>query len=164
MIVFDLACPSAHVFEIWFGSTADYEGQKARGLIVCPYCGSSEVEKAVMAPRVAAKSNQRSEAVQLPAPTPSPPTSEATPMASMPSPEAFKTMVKAMAEVQAKMLEGSDYVGSRFADEARAMHLGETDHRPIHGQTTVAEAKALIEEGVPVAPLPMPVRPPGQDN
>jgi len=72
--------------------------------------------------------------------------------------------VQALAEVQAKMLKGSDYVGRRFADEARSMHLGETDSRPIHGQATIEEAKALVEEGIPVAALPLPVRPPNQDN
>jgi hypothetical protein len=69
-----------------------------------------------------------------------------------------------MADVQAKMLEGSDYVGSHFADEARSMHLGEQDARPIHGQATIEEAKALVEEGIAVAPLLLPVRPPRLDN
>ena len=161
MIVFDLACPDAHVFEIWFGSSDDYESQKARGLIACPYCGSSDIGKAAMAPRVGAKGNQRIETIG--SPVPSSPT--AVPMASVPpSPEAFKAMVKALAEVQTRMLEGSDYVGSNFADEARSMHLGEQDARPIHGQTTVEEAKALLEEGIPVSPLPLPVRPPRQEN
>jgi hypothetical protein len=164
MIVFDLSCPDAHVFEIWFGSSDDYENQKARGLIACPYCGSTDVGKAVMAPHVGAKGNQRSESINLSAPVPAAP-SGPVPMASgTPSPEQFKAMVKAMAEVQAKMLEGSDYVGSNFADEARSMHLGEQDTRPIHGQTTMEEAKALVEEGIPVAPLLLPVRPPRLDN
>jgi hypothetical protein len=170
MIVFDLACPDAHVFEIWFGSTGDYESQKTRGLIACPYCGSTAIEKAVMAPRIGAKGNQRTEAANLPvpSPTPSPPAPQGTaavPMASgTPSPEAFKAMVKALAEVQEKMLKGSDYVGSRFADEARSMHLGEQDARPIHGEATIAEAKELIEEGISVAALPLPFRPPHRDN
>ncbi|MDB5686054.1 MAG: hypothetical protein JWR77_643 [Rhizorhabdus sp.] len=162
MIVFDLACaPAAHVFEIWFGSSADYESQNQRGLISCPYCGSIDVDKAVMAPRVAAKGNQRSEPNKLPVPA----SDGAVPMASgTPSPEQFKAMVHALAEVQAKMLKGSEHVGRRFADEARSMHLGEIDSRPIHGQATIEEAQALVEEGIPVAALPLPVRPPGQDN
>ncbi|MHA3790279.1 DUF1178 family protein [Sphingomonas sp. YL-JM2C] len=156
MIVFDLACNTAgHVFEIWFGSSADYEDQKARGLVMCPYCGSTDVDKAVMAPNVAAKGNQRSEPSAM-APVPA--------AANVPSPEAFKAMVGKLAEVQARMLEGSDYVGSRFADEARSMHLGEQESRPIHGQTSPEEAKALIDEGVPVAPLLLPVRPPKSEN
>ncbi|WP_380877520.1 hypothetical protein ACFB49_13200 [Sphingomonas sp. DBB INV C78] len=151
MIVFDLACAGQnHVFEGWFGSTDDYEGQRAKGWIVCPICGSSDVSKAVMAPRVAAKGNQRS---------------DARPVAlANDGPDKMREMMRVLAEAQAKALEGSDYVGSRFADEARAMHLGETEHRAIHGQASADEAKALIDEGVPVAPLPLPVRPPGTDN
>ena len=155
MIVFDLACNNAgHIFEIWFGSSADYEDQKARGLVMCPYCGSTDVDKAVMAPNVAPKGNQRSDPAAAPVPA----------AANVPSPEQFKSMVAKLAEVQAKMLEGSDYVGSRFADEARSMHLGEQESRPIHGQTSPEEAKALIDEGVPVAPLLLPVRPPKSEN
>jgi len=159
MIVFDLACKNGgHVFEIWFGSSADYEDQKARGLVSCPYCGSADIDKAVMAPNVAPKGNQRSD-------SPAQPAQVATPVAAnMPSPEAFKEMVSKLAEVQSKMLEGSDYVGGRFAEEARSMHLGEQESRPIHGQTSAEEARALIEEGVPVAPLLLPVRSPKSEN
>lgn len=155
MIVFDLSCKIAgHVFEIWFGSTSDYEDQKARGLVSCPYCGSTEVAKAVMAPNVGAKGNSRSD-----------PTPAVVPAAAnIPSPAQFKAMVSKLAEIQTKMLEGSEYVGTSFAEEARSMHLGEQDSRPIHGQTSPEEAKALIEEGVPVAPLLLPVRPPNSEN
>jgi hypothetical protein len=69
-----------------------------------------------------------------------------------------------LALLQAELLKGSDWVGDRFADEARAMHLGEIGHRPVHGNATAAEAKALIEEGIPVAPLPLPITPPDQVN
>jgi hypothetical protein len=159
MIVFDLACKDAgHVFEIWFGSTADYEDQKARGLVSCPYCGSTQVDKTVMAPNVAAKGNSRSE------PAPVATNANVPAAANVPTPAQFKEMVSKLAEVQAKMLESSEYVGTRFADEARSMHLGEQDVRPIHGQTSSEEAKALIEEGVPVAPLLLPIRPPKTDN
>jgi hypothetical protein len=75
-----------------------------------------------------------------------------------------KAVIAALAAAQAKMLDGSSYVGLAFADKARAMHLGEEAHAPIHGQASVEEAKALIEEGVPVAPLPLPVVPPEQRN
>ena len=156
MIVFDLSCRDAgHVFEIWFGSSADYEDQKARGLVSCPYCGSSDVDKAVMAPNVAAKGNNRSAPV---------PAANVPAAANVPTPAQFKEMMGKLAEVQAKMLEKSDYVGTHFAEEARSMHLGEQDVRPIHGQTTHEEAKALIEEGVPVAPLLLPVRQPKSEN
>ncbi|RYD96104.1 MAG: DUF1178 family protein, partial [Sphingomonadales bacterium] len=98
MIVFDLACKkAAHVFEIWFGSSADYEDQKARGLVTCPYCGSADIDKAVMAPNVAAKGNSRSDLGPVPATVPA--------AANVPTPAQFKEMVAKLAEVQAKMLE-----------------------------------------------------------
>jgi len=154
MIVFDLACGKAgHIFEVWFGSSADFEDQKKRGLVTCPYCGSTAVDKAVMAPNVAPKGNKAA-----------PPVSEVPVAANLPSPSEFKEMIGKLAELQAKMLEKSDFVGTHFADEARAMHVGDIEARPIHGQTTADEAKALIEEGVPVAPLLLPVRPPKTDN
>lgn len=149
MIVFDLRCPTAHVFEAWFGSSADYESQRASGLIACPICGDTDVAKGVMAPNIAAKGNRQ-------AATPAAPTRDDTP-----DPRA---VMAALARVQAKMLEGSQWVGSAFADKARAMHLGETPEAPIHGQTSIAEAKALVEEGVPIAPLPLPVVPPDKRN
>ncbi len=159
MIVFDLACRNAaHVFEIWFASSADYEDQKARGLVSCPYCGSTQVDKAVMAPNVAPKTNSRREPVSAGTSAPVPAA------ANVPTPAQFKEMVSKLAEVQAKMLENSDFVGTRFAEEARSMHFGEQELRPIHGQTSTEEAKALIEEGVPVAPLLLPIRQPKSEN
>ena len=163
MIVFDLACRDGrHVFEIWFGSTADYEEQKARGLISCPYCGSVDVDKAVMAPHVGAKGNSRSDPAPA-APTASVPANIPA-AANVPTPTQFKEMMAKLAEVQVKMLEKSDYVGTRFAEEARSMHLGEQDVRPIYGQTTAEEARALVDEGVPVAPLLVPITPPKDRN
>lgn len=159
MIVFDLGCDRGHVFEAWFGSSEDYETQRVRGLVACPLCDSKEVGKAVMAPRVGRKGNQRT---QPPAPAAK---GKVVPMANdAPAPEQVKAMLTALAEAQAEMIKQSDWVGDRFADEARAMHLGETEQRAIYGQTTAEQARDLIEDGVPVAPLPFPVRPPGADN
>jgi len=159
MIVFDLACATdGHVFEAWFGSTGDYEAQRARGLVTCPICGDREVNKAVMAPRVAAKGNQRSAA---------PVAATAEGAAMLPADtdaHKMKALLKALVDVQAKMLENSDYVGTRFADEARAIHLGEREARTIHGQATAEQAQALAEEGIEIASLPFPVRAPGTDN
>ncbi len=146
MIVFDLRCATGHVFEAWFGSSDDYANQRERTMIACPICGDTGIEKAVMAPNVAGKGNRRA---------------DAAPAGAKPDP---KMLMAAMAEVQAKLLEGSKWVGVAFADKARAMHLGETASAPIHGQATVEEARALIDEGVAVAPLPMPVVPPQQRN
>ena len=159
MIVFDLRCDGGHVFEAWFGSSAAYEDQRTRGLVSCPMCGSASVEKAVMAPNVAAKGNTR------PA-SPSPSVTPAPAAGNLPDvpPDAIKLDMQALAQAQAKALEGSQWVGVRFADRARAMHLGEESHAPIHGQASPEEAKALIDEGVPVAPLPFPVVPPEASN
>ncbi|MCD2325022.1 DUF1178 family protein [Sphingomonas sp. IC-56] len=154
MIVFDLKCIGAHVFEAWFGSTAAYETQRAAGLVTCPMCGDTDITKAVMAPNVAAKANQRAEVM---------PASGASPK-RMPPPETVKAAMAALASAQAKLLESSQWVGAGFADQARAMHLGETPVTPIHGQATVEQAMELIEEGVPVAPLPLPVVPPEACN
>lgn len=145
MIVFDLKCGGDHVFEVWFKSSAAYEEQRAQGLIACPYCGDSAVAKAVMAPAVAAKGNQVAEKAPV-------------------TPEAFKAALAAIAQMQAKQLETSEWVGTAFAEKARAMHQGEAPEAPIHGQATLSEAKALVEEGVPVAPLLVPVVPPEARN
>ncbi len=162
MIVFDLKCTGGHVFEAWFGSSDDYEGQKARGLVSCPMCGDADISKAVMAPAVAAKGNQRS----VPRPVPTAAQQETHAVASMP-PEALAKMqavVEQLARVQAKILEDSVWVGSAFADKARAMHYGEEPAALIHGMTDRDEARALIDEGIAVAPLPLPVVPPGERN
>lgn len=152
MIVFDLRCSGDHVFEAWFASGSAYEEQRARGLLACPVCGDSDVAKAVMAPNVGAKGNSRASETAKPAP--------AAASDEPPSPAAIKAAMQAIATMQAKMLEKSEWVGRAFADRARAMHAGEADSAPIHGQTTRAEAEALVEEGVPVAPLLVPVVPP----
>ncbi len=140
MIVFDLKCGAGHVFESWFGSSAGYEDQRTRGLIACPMCGDTDVAKAVMAPNVAAKGNQA------------------------PSPDVVKAAMAAIAEAQSRALEKSEWVGVRFAEKARAMHEGTEPNALIHGQATRDEAKALIDDGVPVAPLLVPVVPPEARN
>ena len=153
MIVFDLRCAAGHVFEAWFGSSEDYDAQSARGLVDCPMCGDKAVEKAMMAPHVGAKGNRsRAETRSVPV------------AAGHSDPASAKAALRALSEAQAKMLESSTYVGGAFASEARAMHLGEVDHRSIHGQATIEEAKTLIDEGIPVASLPLPLRPPRSDN
>lgn len=139
MIVFDLRCAHAHVFEAWFGSTEDFESQQARGLVSCPLCGDTDVTKAVMAPAVGAKGNQRAAAPQ--------------PVAAHP-PEAVKAMLAAIAEVQAKVEANCDYVGDRFAEEARAIHFGDAEERGIYGEATAEQAAALKEDGIEVAALP----------
>lgn len=152
MIVFDLRCGNAHVFEAWFGSSDDYADQKARGMISCPMCGDAGIDKAVMAPNVSAKGNSRPEARNMPVAMPEK------------SPDEVKAMLGLLAKAQAAMLEKSEWVGRDFADKARAMHLGETDTSAIHGEVSGDQARELIDEGIAVAPLPFPVVPPEAQN
>lgn len=129
MIRYDLKCDQGDEFEAWFGSMADYDKQAEAGQLMCPHCGSSHVEKAPMAPAV-----RTSRSV-----------------------EARKDRAVAMAmaaKVREHIKENFDYVGDKFADEARKIHNGESEERAIYGETTPEEARALAEEGVPAAPLP----------
>ncbi len=163
MIVFDLQChEGGHVFEGWFSSSEDYESQCARGLVCCPVCGAAKIGKAVMAPAVSAKGNQRAEkplrAGDNAAVVPSVPMS-----AGLDSEKAQKLM-QALAQAQAEALANSEWVGRTFADRARAMHYGEESAAPIHGEVAPEEARNLIEEGVEVAPLLFPVIPPEAQN
>ena len=154
MIIFDLKCGAeGHVFEGWFGSSGDYEAQQARGLVSCPLCGSAEVSKAPMAPAVPAKGNARAGEVLPP-----------SDLFSAAPAEVKAMLAAAAAAVQKKLLAGSEGVGDRFADEARAIHLGEADARPIHGRATREQAESLVEEGVAIAPLPFPVADPAEEN
>nr|WP_221364260.1 DUF1178 family protein [Sphingomonas jinjuensis] len=135
-----MRCGGGHVFEAWFASSVAYDDQRDAGQLACPLCGDESIGKAAMAPAIPAKSNRA------------------------PPPATVKAALKALACEQAKALEGSEWVGGRFADRARAMHQGDEPNARIHGQASLAEAKALIDEGVPVAPLPLPIIPPEQAN
>ena len=155
MIVYDLCCAEGHRFEGWFGSSAEFADQQARGIVACPHCGSSEVIKAPMAPAVPRKGNA--------GPT-IPASGDAMPVAGgEPPPEVAQALQK-LAEVQAEALKSSRWVGSSFAEESRAIHYGEREAETIHGQASVKEAKELMEEGVNVSPLPFPVAPPDELN
>ena len=155
MIVFDLKCGAhGHVFEAWFGSSADYESQVARGLLNCPLCGDSDVSKALMAPAVSPKGNSRSPAVPV----------ETETIAVTQDDGRMREIIRTLAQAQAKILENSTWVGRGFAEQARAMHYGEKDRASIHGEVAPEEARALISEGVEVAPLPFPVLPPEAKN
>ena len=157
MIVFDLSCADGHRFEGWFGSSADYAEQLGLGLIACPVCGSDAVTKAPMAPAVPAKGNSRAERATAPA-------DASQQLTNAPVPPKVQQALAALAKAQAEALKASTWVGDKFAEDARKMHYGERDAAPIHGQATLDEAKALIDEGVAVAPLPFPVAPPDKLN
>lgn len=129
MIRYDLRCENGDEFEAWFGSIADYDKQAAAGLVECPHCGSPKVEKAPMAPAVVtgrAKDAQKERAVAM----------------------------AMAAKVREHIQSNFDYVGDKFADEARKMHSGESEERAIWGESTPEEAQQLADEGIPAAPLP----------
>jgi len=158
MIVFDLECRAGgHRFEGWFGSSDDFAQQQERGLVTCPECGSGEVGKAVMAPSIGKKGNQAvSVGPRVHA------GSKAVSTRKLP-PEAAE-MIQKLATIQTEALKESKWVGENFAEDARAMHYGESEQKAIHGQATIEEAKELIEEGIEVAPLPLPIAPPEKTN
>jgi hypothetical protein len=151
MIVFDLTCADGHRFEGWFGSSASFADQRARGLVSCPQCNSAEIEKAPMAPAVLAKGNAQTDPA-------------AAQSVTSKLPPELAQAVRALAKAQANALKNSTWVGDRFADESRAMHYGERDHTTIHGQATREQALALADEGITVSPLPFPVAPPDEVN
>ena len=155
MIVFDLSCEDGHRFEGWFTSSAAFCAQQENGLLTCPTCGSEAVEKAPMAPAVGTKGNRKSP----------PPASQAQAAhANPPLPPEVAQAVARLAEAQARALKDSKWVGKDFVEASRAMHYGEREHQVIHGEASPQEAKSLIEEGVPVTPLPFPVASPDELN
>jgi hypothetical protein len=129
MIRYDLKCDNGDEFEAWFASIADYDKQAEAGLVECPHCGSTHVTKAPMAPAV--RTSRKVEARK----------------------ERAVAMAMA-AKVREHIKDNFDYVGDKFADEARKMHAGETEERAIWGEATPEEAQALEEEGIPASPLP----------
>jgi hypothetical protein len=156
LIVFDLCCAAGdHRFEAWFASSDSFVDQQARGLIGCPVCGDSDVKKAVMAPRVGAKSNQHS---------PAPVKSADGAASDQPSPELVRKVMAEIAAKQAEMLPQSRWVGRDFANAARAMHEGRAAEDLIHGQASPGEAQALRDEGIAAMPLLVPIIPPDAVN
>lgn len=157
MIVFDLSCTAGdHRFEAWFASSDSFADQQARGLIACPVCGDADVKKAVMAPRVGAKSNRGALV-----PVPDAGQREAT---AEPSPEMMRKLLADIAARQAEMLPQSRWVGRDFANAARAMHEGRAAEDLIHGQASPEEAEALRDDGIAAMPLLVPIVPPDAVN
>ena len=152
MIVYDLACDNDHTFEGWFGSSKDFASQQARGLLTCPVCESDAVIKAPMAPAVPAKANRRPDHMAQ----------RTTPQ--IPIPTEMAEAMKALAAVQAKAIANSEWVGDRFAAEVRSMHYGEREEKLVHGRASKDDAEALIDEGISIVPLLVPVVPPEDLN
>jgi hypothetical protein len=131
VIVYALRCAEEHVFEAWFRDSGAFDDQAREGKLTCPICLTHKVEKAPMAPALKASVGERSAA-----------------------PEDMPKMRQFMSGLRKYVQENAEYVGSRFSEEARKIHYGETDERHIYGEASLQEAKELIEEGVDVAPLP----------
>ena len=152
MIRYSLHCEKDHAFESWFQSSSAYDSQVRRKLVSCPVCGSAKVEKAIMAPQIVGKKGRDN-----PAPDPAPKAP-----AEAASPESTPLLMTQERELRAKLKELRDHivktadnVGERFPNEARKMHYGDIEHRPIYGEASPDEARALIDEGVEVSPLPV---------
>jgi hypothetical protein len=151
MIRYALRCEQGHAFESWFQSSQAFDSQVKRKLVACPVCDSTKVEKAIMAPRIVSKKGRESAApAQLPAPTP-----EAAPAAQSLMMAQERELRAKLKELRDHIVKNADNVGERFPNEARKMHYGEIEHRPIYGEASPEEARALIDEGVEVAPLPV---------
>lgn len=144
MIRYQLQCDSDHTFEAWFGNSAAFDKQAGRGLVVCPHCGSVKVEKCMMAPNVSVKGNRKSEPRSVKA------ANTDAAKQSQSYAELRALMRRMREEVEAK----AEYVGPRFAEEARKIHYDEAEARGIYGEASLEDAKALEEEGVEFFPLP----------
>ncbi|KOX59168.1 MULTISPECIES: DUF1178 family protein [Methylobacterium] len=146
MIRYSLVCEAGHGFESWFPSSDSYDTQVERGLVTCPVCDSAKVSKALMVPSVA-----RTDRARAPAP---PAKAEAeAPVTMVAEPERqLRAMLRALRE---HVVANAEHVGARFPEEARRIHYGETEGRSIYGEATPAEARALIDEGIEVAAIPV---------
>ena len=135
MIRFSLICEHDHEFEAWFRSNDDFDTQNKRGFVECPSCGSKKVGKALMAPAVSTGRNREKMALAMG--------------------QAQKEAMARLKALSEKMRENADYVGDKFAEEARKIHFGETDPRGIYGEATAEEARSLAEDGVDFMPIPV---------
>lgn len=132
MIRYTLRCADDHTFESWFQSAAAYDALRGSGHVACPVCGNASVEKALMAPSVATANEPAAPSLRTPA----------------------SDLEKAVAQLRRQVEENSEYVGLNFAAEARAMHDGDSPERAIYGEARIEDAKRLLEDGIPVTPLP----------
>lgn len=168
MIRYTLTCELDHEFEGWFRNSDDFDAQKEKSLISCPVCGSNHVEKKLMAPAVStARSKEMrvepgrvtgtQDMSETPVPKPASGGTNEKPVqqaALMPQDVRQKEVLEALRTLRKRMVEASDYVGKDFPEEARRMHYGEAEERNIYGESSLEEAKALLEEGIDILPLP----------
>ncbi|MFZ0610086.1 MAG: DUF1178 family protein [Xanthobacteraceae bacterium] len=172
MIRYALSCDQGHGFESWFSNSAAYDKQSKRSLVACPLCGSTKVEKAMMAPRVASTATVNTPmsepaGPQPPAPSPAPPSPGLPPLQPAPMPPIppknpvammsppERELRQKLKELREHIVKNANYVGTRFPEEARKIHYGETQHRSIYGEASPEEAQELHEEGIDFHPLPV---------
>jgi hypothetical protein len=148
MIHYQLRCGQLHGFDGWFKDSASFERQAKRGLIECPECGGTDVERALMAPALAKR-----ESLPVPVATPEPPAPVA-PSEKMATVRLPAQVLAVLQRMRAEVEKNCDYVGPEFADQARAMHRGEVEAKSIYGESSEEEAESLAEEGIAVAKIP----------
>lgn len=147
MIRYALVCNKGHEFESWFQDSAAYDRQARRGLISCPFCNSTKVRKAMMAPRLAGRRKRAMEVSSAPV-------TEASKTVAMMSPQERELRAK-LKELRDHIVRNAEDVGPRFPEEARKIHYGEIEHRSIYGVASAEEARELAEEGIEFHPLPV---------
>ena len=135
MIKFDLVCENGHIFEASFDDSASFEKQRKKNQIECPFCNSSKISKSVMAPNVANKSTSSSKIDRK-------------------KNKLFSNYNKQLNKIKSEIEKNFTYVGKKFPEEARKIHYGEKEDKPIYGEATEKESKDLIEEGIPLVRLP----------
>lgn len=156
MIRYRLQCEEGHEFEAWFRNSGAYDAQARRGAIVCPDCGATKVDKAIMAPGISTRT-RAPEATQkepTPEPKPEPKTAAVANPEAVKRAEVQKELLALMRHVRREVEKNADYVGPNFAAEARKIHYEEAPKRGIYGEATLEDAKALNEEGIDCLPLP----------
>ncbi len=149
MIRYSLRCERGHAFESWFQSSSAYDSQHKRGLVACPMCESTKVDKAIMAPRIARKDKSKS------APEPVAAPADATDSTSLVMAPQERELISKLRELRDHVLKNADDVGKKFPEEARKMHYGDIEQRAIYGEATADEARSLVDEGIEVAALPV---------
>lgn len=143
MIRYQLRCSEGHEVDAWFRNSSAFDEQARKGLIVCPHCGDTKLSKSPMAPAVAKSASSGTSETQ--------------------ARKVAEQILQAVATLRDKVEAECDYVGDRFAEEARRIHYGEADHRGIYGEATIEEAIDLGEEGIDIAPLPASPKPNGKN-
>ena len=141
MIHYDLICKHGHLFDGWFTNSTAYDEQRSKSTVVCPQCGTAEIDKQIMAPGIAGKSNRKPDARNQ--------------VFSGGADPRMRLLVEKMRELRQHIESNADYVGDRFAAEARRIHYKETEERGIYGEASAEDARSLIEEGIDVQPLPL---------